>query len=48
MLTVRGSIESRDGRGGTATAAVTRQLAEIEEAIDAISAWVTSEAGSNA
>jgi argininosuccinate lyase len=46
VLTVRGSIESRDGRGGTATAAVTRQLAEIEDAIDAITAWVTSEPGS--
>jgi argininosuccinate lyase len=47
VLTVRGSIESRDGRGGTATAAVARQLAEIEDAIDGISAWVTSEARSH-
>ena len=37
VLTTHGSIDSRDGRGGTATAQVERQLAEMLDAIDAIS-----------
>jgi argininosuccinate lyase len=41
VLTTAGSIESRDGRGGTATAQVERQLGEMREEIDAITGWVS-------
>ena len=40
VLTTQGSIESRDGRGGTATVQVQRQMAEMLDAIDAITEWV--------
>jgi argininosuccinate lyase len=40
VLTTRGSIDSRDGRGGTATVQVERQLREMWEEIDAITDWV--------
>jgi argininosuccinate lyase len=43
VLTVEGSIESRDGRGGTSTGQVRRQLAELAAALDA--AWPSSTAG---
>ena len=39
VLTVQGSIESRDGRGGTATVQVERQLREMWDEIDEISDW---------
>jgi argininosuccinate lyase len=42
VLTTRGSIDSRDGRGGTATMQVERQLREMWEEIDAISEWLES------
>ncbi len=41
VLTAHGSIESRDGRGGTATAAVKDQLAEMETEIGRLAAWVS-------
>jgi argininosuccinate lyase len=40
VLTVAGSIASRDGRGGTATAQVTRQLSELLDEADRIWEWV--------
>jgi argininosuccinate lyase len=40
VLTVNGSIASRDGRGGTAPAQVRQQLDEMREGIDAISDWL--------
>jgi argininosuccinate lyase len=40
VLTTDGSIDSRDGRGGTATAQVERQFAEMLDAIDSVSDWV--------
>jgi argininosuccinate lyase len=40
VLTTRGSIDSRDGRGGTATVQVERQLREMWEEIDQITGWV--------
>ena len=42
VLTVQGSIESRGGRGGTATAAVTRQLEELLDEVGRLSAWLGS------
>ena len=39
VLTAQGSIESRDGRGGTATVQVERQLREMWDEIDQISDW---------
>ena len=39
VLTTHGSIDSRDGRGGTATAQVERQLREMLDEIDKISDW---------
>ena len=39
VLTAHGSIESRDGRGGTATVQVERQLREMWDEIDQISDW---------
>ena len=44
VLTTHGSIDSRDGRGGTATAQVDRQLREVWDAIDEISTWLDSPA----
>jgi len=40
VLTVDGSIASRDGRGGTAKVRVSEQLDEIWYEIEAINAWV--------
>jgi argininosuccinate lyase len=40
VLTTQGSIESRDGRGGTATAQVRRQLAELQDELDRVAAWI--------
>ena len=40
VLTARGSIESRDGRGGTAAIQVEGQLREIWDEIDEISQWL--------
>ena len=45
VLTTHGSIESRDGRGGTATVQVQRQMAEMLDAIDAITEWVRPSEG---
>nr|NLI50862.1 argininosuccinate lyase [Propionibacterium sp.] len=42
VLTVEGSIGSRDGRGGTARRRVEEQLAEVAEAIDSVAAWVAA------
>ena len=39
VLTVRGSVDSRDGRGGTATVRVREQLVEVGEARDRVQAW---------
>ena len=39
VLTAQGSVESRDGRGGTATVQVERQLREMFDEIDKISEW---------
>ncbi|GAA3580349.1 argininosuccinate lyase [Microlunatus spumicola] len=39
VLTVSGSIDSRDGRGGTATVRVREQLDEVATALDAAAAW---------
>ena len=41
VLTVRGSIDSRDGRGGTATARVGEQLDEVQECLDELTSWLT-------
>jgi len=40
VLTVPGSIASRDGRGGTAPVRVREQLGEASEAIEAVTAWL--------
>src|SRR4051794_18613850 len=40
VLTVTGSIDSRDGRGGTATVRVREQLTEVADAVDRVTAWV--------
>ncbi len=40
VLTVTGSIASRDGRGGTAPTQVQQQLAEVLGGIEAINRWV--------
>ncbi len=40
VLTVPGSIDSRDGRGGTATARVREQLGEVRAALDEADRWV--------
>ena len=42
VLTVPGSIDSRDGRGGTATVRVREQLNEVSDAIDRTTAWVVA------
>ena len=49
VLTVRGSIDSRDGRGGTATVRVEEQLNEVLERFDELTTWLTTPiAGSTA
>ena len=40
VLTTHGSIDSRDGRGGTAEEQVRRQCSEMLDGIDAISDWL--------
>ncbi len=40
VLTVSGSIESRNGRGGTATVRVAEQLAELTRASNSVDAWI--------
>ncbi len=42
VLTVEGSISSRDGRGGTAPARVSEQLGELETAVHVATRWVGS------
>ena len=39
VLTVAGSISSRDGRGGTATVRVREQLTELDEVAAAVRSW---------
>jgi argininosuccinate lyase len=39
VLTVSGSVDSRSGRGGTATARVREQLDEVRDAVGAIRGW---------
>jgi argininosuccinate lyase len=41
VLTVQGSIDSRNGRGGTATARVREQLAEVAAAVDSLTSFST-------
>ena len=49
VLTVEGSINARNGRGGTAREQVeTVQLPEVAEAITAVSAWIGSDGAANA
>jgi argininosuccinate lyase len=45
VLTVAGSIASRDGRGGTAPVQVRRQLDEVFDSIGAISHWLAEGLG---
>ena len=45
VLTVEGSIASRDGRGGTAQVSVQRQLGEMTDAAQAVSEWIAAPAG---
>ena len=40
VLTVEGSVNARDGRGGTATARVREQLAEVEQAMAEAADWL--------
>ena len=42
VLTVLGSIDSRDGRGGTATARVREQLSELLDRFDDLTAWLST------
>ncbi len=42
VLSVAGSIDSRDGRGGTATARVREQLVEVTEVRSRLEDWATS------
>ncbi|MCW3157979.1 argininosuccinate lyase [Micropruina sonneratiae] len=42
VLTVEGSIGSRDGRGGTAGVRVAEQLDDVEAHLDAARAWATT------
>ncbi len=44
VLTVAGSIDSRDGRGGTATVRVREQLAEVADARDRAQVWAVHRA----
>lgn len=43
VLTVAGSIDSRNGRGGTSTNQVRRQLGEVSSGIDDITAWIEAD-----
>jgi len=43
VLTVHGSLASRDGRGGTAPAAVARQLAELKADLAVQQEWARTE-----
>ena len=43
VLTVAGSISSRDGRGGTAPVRVVEQLARAAERADELRAWAQGE-----
>jgi len=43
VLTVRGSIDSRDARGGTASAAVARQRAVVAESLAEAREWIGKE-----
>jgi argininosuccinate lyase len=45
VLTVTGSIDSRDGRGGTATVRVREQLTEVRDRFDDVSAWLAAGVG---
>jgi argininosuccinate lyase len=45
VLTVPGSVDSRDGRGGTATARVREQLDEVLEARRRLDAWAAEAPG---
>jgi argininosuccinate lyase len=40
VLTVQGSIDSRDGRGGTATRRVSEQLEEVASVMAGFHSWV--------
>jgi argininosuccinate lyase len=40
VLTVEGSVASRDARGGTAPARVAEQLSELRAAVDGHRAWL--------
>jgi len=43
VLTIEGSVASRDGRGGTAPERVREQLSELEEAVHQAGDWATDE-----
>ena len=45
VLTVRGSVDSRNGRGGTATARVADQLREAEDRLEAVREWAAEPIG---
>ena len=45
VLTVEGSIDSRDGRGGTATRRLREQLAEVAEVRGRLEAWAAQAPG---
>jgi argininosuccinate lyase len=45
VLTVSGSIDSRDGRGGTATVRVREQLAELLDRFDDLTDWLSAPVG---
>ncbi|HHU38603.1 MAG TPA: argininosuccinate lyase [Propionibacterium sp.] len=45
VLSVEGSINAHDGRGGTARARVEEQLNEVRDAIEAVSEWFESTDG---
>ena len=45
VLSVEGSINTHDGRGGTARARVEEQLNEVRDAIEAVSEWFESTDG---
>jgi argininosuccinate lyase len=47
VLTVAGSVASRDGRGGTAEEQVRRQLDEVLECINAVRSWVGEDIDAN-
>ncbi len=47
VLTIEGSVASRDGRGGTAPARVSEQLARAQEQSGALRTWATGRAGAD-